>query len=299
MANVTPSGAGVTGPTVTVGGTVVANGTNGYLLYNNNGVLGNVAAGSVTVSLAVGTTPITGGAAGRILYDNAGALGEMTTTGSGTQVALSDNPTFITAVTIPSVAWASIPAAGAAGKIVRVSDVGAKGSLWMDDGTRWKPVNGQVLLATLDTTSSSIANTETIVFQYRLPAALLQVGDRLRMVFSATKSGNTDTGIYGVRVGTAGTVGGDTSIGGSTIMSASQLNGGYVFDYRVVSATSTQLLGRVDLGYGGATTSSIPSPVSITNISNSLFVELTIRSNSTNNTVNVQDAQLYLIPSAN
>lgn len=45
-------------------------------------------------SMTVGTTTVLSGTTGRILYDNAGVLGEMTTTGSGTVVALANAPTF-------------------------------------------------------------------------------------------------------------------------------------------------------------------------------------------------------------
>ena len=46
--------------------------------------------------LTVGTTTITSGVSGRVLYDNAGLLGEMTTTGSGTVLALATSPSFTT-----------------------------------------------------------------------------------------------------------------------------------------------------------------------------------------------------------
>jgi hypothetical protein len=48
------------------------------------------------VDLGVGTTTVTGGADTRVLYDNAGVLGEMTTTGSGTVLALATSPTLVT-----------------------------------------------------------------------------------------------------------------------------------------------------------------------------------------------------------
>lgn len=76
MVNVTPAGAGVTGPAIYVGGTIVGNATNGYLLYNNNGVLGNVAISGITPPITVGSTVINGGTSGRMLYDNAGIVGE-------------------------------------------------------------------------------------------------------------------------------------------------------------------------------------------------------------------------------
>lgn len=44
--------------------------------------------------ITVGTTTITSGTSGRVLYNNAGVVGEMTTSGSGTQLALTASPTF-------------------------------------------------------------------------------------------------------------------------------------------------------------------------------------------------------------
>jgi hypothetical protein len=62
----------------------------GTFTYQQNDVL----AGSS--SLTVGTTTIAGGSTGRIEYNNGGVLGEMTTTGSGTVVALATSPSFTT-----------------------------------------------------------------------------------------------------------------------------------------------------------------------------------------------------------
>jgi hypothetical protein len=46
--------------------------------------------------LTIGTTTITSGSSGNILYNNAGVVGEMTTTGSGTVLALATSPVFVT-----------------------------------------------------------------------------------------------------------------------------------------------------------------------------------------------------------
>ena len=47
--------------------------------------------------LTVGTTTITGGTTGRILYDNSGVVGELATTGSGS-VVLATSPTLVTPI---------------------------------------------------------------------------------------------------------------------------------------------------------------------------------------------------------
>lgn len=52
--------------------------------------------------ITIGSTTITGGSTGRVLYNNGGVVGEMTTTGSGTVIALSTNPIFPDSVTVGS-----------------------------------------------------------------------------------------------------------------------------------------------------------------------------------------------------
>lgn len=51
---------------------------------------------SIGGGLTIGTTAITSGTSGRVLYNVAGVLGEMTTTGSGTVLALATSPSFTT-----------------------------------------------------------------------------------------------------------------------------------------------------------------------------------------------------------
>lgn len=57
-------------------------------------------AGRITGSgaITIGTTTITSGTTGRVLYDNSGLVGEMTTSGTGTQLALTSSPTLTTPV---------------------------------------------------------------------------------------------------------------------------------------------------------------------------------------------------------
>lgn len=64
-----------------------------------------------TSTLTVGTTPIASGTSGRVLYDNAGILGELATTGTGS-IILSNSPT-ITSPTLITPALGT-PASGVA-----------------------------------------------------------------------------------------------------------------------------------------------------------------------------------------
>lgn len=194
--------------------------------------------------------------------------------------------------------YANLPATYPTGLPVFVSNVGTKGSHWYFDGTRWKPLNGQCLLASLDAVGSNIDNNETIVFQYLMPAGLLQALDRLVLDIDMRKSGTTDSGNIRVRVGTAGTTS-DTAVLGVTSMSATQVSAGLIYHFRVDAATSMTKLGRGDIGHGGSSTSAIPSAVTISNISNALYFSAAIYSSSTNNTVACGDAKLFLVSKAN
>lgn len=72
-------------------------GTSGQVLTSNGaGALPTFQ--TISTGLTIGTTSITSGTSGRVLYDNAGAVGEMTTSGSGTQIALTISPTFTTPI---------------------------------------------------------------------------------------------------------------------------------------------------------------------------------------------------------
>jgi len=68
-------------------------GTNGYVLSTDGSGNTSWIAGGGT--LTVGTTGISGGTSGRILYDNAGVLGELATTGTG-NVVLATSPSLTT-----------------------------------------------------------------------------------------------------------------------------------------------------------------------------------------------------------
>lgn len=103
------------GGQLTVGTTVISGGTNGYVLYDNNGVLGEEPAGlgtvtSVSVVSANGlagtvatatTTPaitLSTTVNAPVLAGNGTAISAATTTGSGSTVALATSPTFQTSI---------------------------------------------------------------------------------------------------------------------------------------------------------------------------------------------------------
>jgi hypothetical protein len=84
----TPGTTGITGPTGAAGSNGAAGAT------GPTGLTGPTGPSAITV----GTTTISGGSNGKIEYNNSGVVGELTTTGSGTVVALATSPNFTTPV---------------------------------------------------------------------------------------------------------------------------------------------------------------------------------------------------------
>lgn len=193
--------------------------------------------------------------------------------------------------------WANIPATYTIGQPVFVSNAGTKGSFWYYDGTRWKPQNGMALLASLDTTVSNIGSTATIVLQALLPANLWQTGDIIRVQCFAAKSGNADSGVASIYAGTAGTTL-DTQLANSTWMASSGRTVDYFNDYRLESATTTQLV-SLAVGYG-TTSSVIASPVTISSAAaNAIYVSFAIRSTGSTDTISAVSGGIWLISKAN
>jgi hypothetical protein len=92
-ANATTIQAGNASAAVTYTLPTAAPASNGYVLSSTTG--GTMSWVSNDSGLAVGTSTISGGTSGRILYDNAGVLGELATTGTG-NVVLATSPSLTT-----------------------------------------------------------------------------------------------------------------------------------------------------------------------------------------------------------
>lgn len=202
---------------------------------------------------------------------------------------------------IPGVAFASLPAAAAgnAGKILRVTDVGPSGagSFWVSNGSRWLPMNGQVNLAKA-TPAAGIGTGETLAMQALMPAGLLKVADILRLSFALTKSGTTDQCTHRLRVGTAGTTA-DTQIWTGNILAAANQSGAFFSELSLISTTSIQRMGQGALttgSYSIASNTAAPAAVAISNSdSNPLYVSLFLLSSGATNTVGIQSGVIQLI----
>ena len=70
--------------------------SNGFVITSGGDGTLSVDTSTYITGLTVGSTSVASGSGGNVLYNNGGVLGEMTTTGSGTVVALATSPVFIT-----------------------------------------------------------------------------------------------------------------------------------------------------------------------------------------------------------
>lgn len=161
--------------------TRLANGTTGQIL---TATTNNAPSWSSTISatnITVGTTTISSGNNGRILYNNSGTLGEMTTTGSGTVVALATSPvlttpnigvataTSVNGLTITStngtltlVNGSSLVTAGA--NSITLTSTGATNVTLPTSGTLYGTASGSITSSQLATSLSDETGTGVAVF---------------------------------------------------------------------------------------------------------------------------------------
>lgn len=187
--------------------------------------------------------------------------------------------------------WANKPSSAAATGLYLFTDVGSSGTLMRYAGSRWRPLAGQAMLASLGATVTGITNTETIFLQTLIPAGAWQTNDLIRVIFSALKSGTTDTGVFTVRVGTNGTTA-DTSVFASTALSAASRTYGLTKDIKLTAATSSQDIPV----YLGASSSALVAAVAISSASaNALYVSLSWTSGGTTDTISALTGTIQLI----
>jgi hypothetical protein len=96
-----------------------------------------------------------------------------------------------------STTWADRPDATLHnGKIIRISDVGTAGSLWMSDGTRWYPMNGRVTLAMSGAGLNAPGDTnENPLVTITIPAGIMGVNGTLMIdhLWTLTNNANVKT----------------------------------------------------------------------------------------------------------
>ena len=205
---------------------------------------------------------------------------------------------------LPAYTVATLPTPGTAGRMVLCTNFGVGGSVLMDSGTRWKPVNGKTILATLDTAYGPVTNAaEAIAFQCPFPAAMLRATDRFRLAYTLTKSGTTDAGTVRFRMGTAGTTADTQLYSSGTGITTANRAGSNLIDFRIDSATtitqSGNSGGNSGIGYSVFGSGVSLGPITISNISNALFFSLGLLSGGAADTLTLLEAQLEMITSPN
>lgn len=203
----------------------------------------------------------------------------------------------LTSPVITGTTYANLPpAATVPNAQARVTDVGGSpGSIWTSSGTRWYPLNGRTTLYAKDTRATTQSTTEVVLGQYLIPANVIQVGDRVRVICTYSKSGTVETETVKFRLGTAGTIA-DATIQSNTALATTQDSMGLLLDFKLMSATSIQKLGNGGTsGYAGSSSGAYPAPVTISSASaNALYLSLTAFLSVGSETAALEDMYLEL-----
>jgi hypothetical protein len=224
------------------------------------------------------------------LVITAAAFGQVTTDSTRTGIG-GGTATAFTATT-----FGALPAcaAGTNGSIYRATDIGdAPGALLICNGTRWKPLSGRARLGTLAAPVTGLTNTESISLQALMPAAAFAVNDHIEIWIAANKSGTTDTGSVTIRMGTSGTTADAAIYSAIQVMTAANQTSGIAAVIKLTAATTAQRIGGTALtgSYGGGG-GSTPAGVTISNISNPLYVDVAMLSGGATNTVGLYSAYI-------
>lgn len=211
-------------------------------------------------------------------------------------------------VYFPVFTWANrpLPASLYTGSVIRVSDVGGNtstggGNLFFSNSSRWKAIGGNILLDSVDTPNTTVANTSAQNLNPNaivIPANVIGVFDRIRVRASFSKSSTTDTSTIVFRFGTALTTA-DAAIATVSTLATTNQTLGVLLDFKFPSATTIQKLGNAstDASYGGANANTYPAAVTISNITTSnLYMSIWSTMTGGTETVTLQDYTLEFFP---
>lgn len=191
------------------------------------------------------------------------------------------------------------------GRQVQFTDVGGGnpstggGATMRWNGTRWKPVNSQVLLDAIDTANVGAANaTEQQLNPNHaaIPAGLTQNYDRFLVRITLTKSGATDAATLRLRLGPAGTAA-DALLATVAIAAGTQSFGGMI-EFKRLSATSVEQEGNADTGtsFSGPSANASPAAVAVSSMdSNTMYMSLTVQMTAGTEAPTLKDYTLELL----
>lgn len=211
---------------------------------------------------------------------------------------------------VPSMPWSARPTTSQVGAQIIFTDVGggnpgpSGGNLFFWNGARFKPMNGNCLLDAIDTANSGVANTAEQQLnpnRVAVPAGLISDYDRLRLWFSASKNGASDTCTLRVRWGSLGTTSDPVIATIATLAGANQ-SYGTLMEFKRLSATTVQKQGNADpsSNYVGASTGAYPAAVTVSNMdTNAMFMTLSAQMTGGTEIPTVNDYTLELWASDN
>lgn len=206
-----------------------------------------------------------------------------------------------------AVLWANRPTASAStGAIIRVTDVGGNvgtggGNYFFSNGVRWKPVNGCIVLDSIDTPNTSVANTTEQNLNPNhiiIPAGVIGDFDRLRLRVTMSKSGAADTSTIRFRFGPLGTVA-DPILATISSLATTNISLGVLLDFKRASSTTVQKLGSAstDQAYNGASAGAYPAVTTVSDMNaNGMYLSITSQMTGGTETVTVQDYTFELCP---
>jgi hypothetical protein len=213
----------------------------------------------------------------------------------GTGLTMTGTVLSSSATSMPSGTFASKPGSPTTGQLYLATDIGGDtpGVMLIYSGTRWKPLGGRARLKTLGAPVTGLTNSESISLQASLPAGLLAVNDVVEVWSAGNKSGTTDTYNTTIRLGTAGTTA-DTAIQPALVESlVASLSFGTIYAFKITAATTSQRIGNsggtsaANIGgsYGGGNAGAQAAGVTISNVSNALFLSVALVSGGATNTI--------------
>lgn len=203
--------------------------------------------------------------------------------------------------------WATKPSASAfTGSFIRITDVGGGtgglggGNFFFSNGTRWKPVNGSIVLDSVDTPNAGVADTTEQQLNPNhivIPAGVIGLYDRILLRCTMSKNGAADTATIRLRFGPLGTAA-DPIIATVNSLATTAQSIGFLQAFKRASATTVQKVGNAtsDTSFSGASTVAYPAAVAVSNLdSTAMFLSITSQMTAGTEIVTLQDYTLELL----
>jgi len=172
------------------------------------------------------------------------------------------------------------------GSQIRFTDVGggtgnvSGGSVFVANAFRWKPLNASIVLDSVDTANSAIANTTEQNLNPNhvvIPAGVVGNFDRLRLWVSLSKNGSVDTSLIQIKYGPLGTTA-DPVLATITTLATTNQSLGCLLEFKRLSATTMQKQGNAstDVSYNGSSGGAYPGAVTVANMdTNPMYLSIT------------------------